>query len=294
MRFQSRGRGDREVLDAGVLAEGARTPAGAEVRRGRVPLPARAQGTSHATLAPTQDGRTPSREALAALRFGEGVRFGFLGDTGTGKTTLARQLVAMYLQESPGVALVIDDKNPRPQYKGVYRRDRADLAAQPVDEKTDGRLIVLRGEPMRVGGGVDLESIAELQIMLAKRGRPSLGLYDELDEAATGGQWAAGRESSLAWCFGKGRGSGVSVGWGTQETEAVPRQAFNQSEVIFAFRMQGNPVRLLDRRGYLEGGADRILPRLAGPPAPPAKRGTYLILRRGQPWDRQIYKWPDA
>ena len=241
-------------------------------------------------LAPTADGTRAAIEALAALAFGEGVRFGFLGDTGSGKTHLARAIVALYLAQSPGVVLVVDDKNPKPQYRGVYRRDRADLAAAPIDEKRDGRVIVLRGEPMRVGGGVDLESIAELQIMLAKRGRPSLGIYDELDAAANNGQWVAGNESSLAWAFGKGRGSGVSVGWGTQETESVPRQAFNQSGVIFAFRMAGNPVRLLKRRGYLLGGAEPVLPQLGGEPLPPSQRGTFLILRRGRPWDRQIYK----
>lgn len=258
-------------------------------------VPARHQGPAYAPLAPTADGRKATAAALEALRYGEGVRFGILGDTGSGKTHLAREIVPLYAAMSPGVVLVVDDKNPRPQYRGVYRRDRADLAANPLDEKRDGRVIVLRGEPLTVGGGVDLESVAELQIVLAKRGRPSLGMYDELDQAASGGQWSAGDDqSSLAWIFGKGRGSGVSVGWGTQETEAVPRQAFNQSGVIFCFRMQGNPVRLLKNRGYLEGGADKVLPRLAGEPLPPAQRGTYLILRRGQPWDREVYKWPAA
>lgn len=260
------------------------------MRRSRGGISAGAQGGTYEALAPTADGGPAAREALAAIKFDEGVRFGFLGDTGSGKTHLARWITGEYQAASPGVVLVIDDKNPRPQYRGVYRRDRADLARAPIDEKRDGRVIVLRGEPMRVGGGVDLESIAELQIELAKRGRPSLGIYDELDQAANGGQWTAGKDSSLAWCFGKGRASGVSVGWGTQETESVPRQAFNQSGVIFAFRMVGNPVRLLARRGYLVGGADKILPQLGGEPLPPAQRGTFLILRRGRPWDRQVYK----
>lgn len=260
------------------------------MRRPRSALPSVSQGATYAPLAPTKDGREAIEAALATIAYGEGQRFGFLGDTGTGKSHLARELAYEYPRRSPGVALVVDDKNPQPQFKGVYRVDRADLAGNPIDEKRDGRVIVFRGHPLVVGGGVDLESIAELQIALAKRGRPTLGLYDELAAAANGGQWAAGDASNLAWCFERGRASGVSVAWGTQETESVPRQAFNQSEVIYAFRMMGNPVRLLKKRGYLEGGAEKVLPRLAGPPLPPPQRGTFLVLRRGQPWDRQIYK----
>ena len=248
---------------------------------------ARAQGASDAALAP---GDEAARIALATLEFGEAPRVGVLGDSGTGKTFAMCRIVELYLTMSPGVVLVIDDKQAQPQFKGVYRRDRDDLARNPVNEERDGRVIVFRGDPFSADGGVDPESIAELQLVLARKGRPSLVAYDELGKAASGGQWLAGRKSRIAWAFGKGRSQGAASLWGDQETESVPREAFNQSNAILGFRMVGNPVRLLGARGYLVGGAEKVLPTLTGEPLPPEERGQHLLLRRGTPWDGKIYK----
>jgi hypothetical protein len=79
--------------------------------------------------------------------------------------------------------------------------------------------------------------------------------------------------------------------WGTQETEAVPRQAFNQSNVILCFRLVGNPVRLLKRRDYLRGGVEKVIPGLPGEPLPPSERGKFVLLRRGQDWDGKFYRF---
>ena len=50
-------------------------------------------------------------------------------------------------------------------------------------------------------------------------------------------------------------------------------------------------IRALRERNYLEGGAEDVIPRFHGPPAPPAERGDFALLRRGQPWDRNRYKF---
>jgi hypothetical protein len=133
--------------------------------------------------------------------------------------------------------------------------------------------------------------VAALQWQLAQRARPSLCVYDELDRAANAGQWKAGAESQIGWAFGKGRSVGAASLWGTQETQAVPREAFNQSSCLLVFRMMGNPVRLLKERGYCEGGVDAVIPRLPGDELPPAQRGYFVLLRRGRPWDRRVYRF---
>jgi hypothetical protein len=191
------------------------------------------------------------------------------------------------------MVLVIDDKEPKAQFPGQERKDHADLIARPADPKGP-RAIVFRGDPFAVDGGVDAEEIAALQWHLAQRHRPSLVVYDELDRAAVAGQWRAGAESRIGWAFGKGRSVGAASLWGTQETEAVPREAFNQTPNILCFRMMGNPVRLLKQRGYCEGGADKAIPLLPGDELPKAQRGYFLLLQRGRPWDGRVYRFASA
>lgn len=249
-----------------------------------------AQGPQLATSGPYEDGAVAARDALAILKFGEAPRVGVLGDSGTGKSFALKWLIAAYLEMQPrGVAIVVDDK-PRGRFAGQLRRDIADLRRRPPDPKGP-RVIVLRGEPFAVDGDVDPETVAEFQWEQAQRKRPTVGVYDELGKAADGGQWKVGNKSRIAWAFGKGRDADVASFWGDQETEGVPRQAFNQSSSLFVFRMRGNPLRLLKARGYLDGGVEDVIPRLHGEPLPPAQRGTFVHLRRSQPWDGVIYKF---
>lgn len=242
---------------------------------------------------PTQitDGEVATGEALTSLRWGEGPRVGFIGDTRCGKTEAMRRFIAAYLRSSDGVVIIADDKDPRrAQFVGQERKDRADLMARPVDP-SGPRVIVLRGDPMNVRGGLDPEDVAHLQWDLVHKRRKSIGVYDELDRAASNGQWKKGGDSLIGWTFGKGGGVGAGALWGTQETEAVPREAFNQSTHIVCVRCVGNPVRLLKMRGYCEGGADKIIPQLPGDELPPGKRGYFVLLKRGRPWDGRVYRF---
>lgn len=237
------------------------------------------------------DGEIAAAEALTSIRWGEGPRVGFIGDTRCGKSEAMRRLIAAYLRSSAGVVFIADDKDPRKaQFEGQERRDRADVIARPVDP-AGPRVIVLRGDPMAVRGGLDPEDVAQLQWDLVHKRRPSIGVYDELDRAAAFGQWRAGKDSLIGWTFGKGSGVGAGALWGTQETEAVPREAFNQSTHILCVRCAGNPVRLLKARGYCEGGVDRVIPTLPGDELPPQQRGYFVLLRRGRPWDGRVYRF---
>ncbi len=234
------------------------------------------------------DGEAAAAEALAPLRFGEAPRVGVLGDSGCGKTEASRRIVATYLRACPGVVLVCDDK-PEQQYPGVVRRGVDDLSKRPT-APAEGRVVVFKSDPMS-REAIDPETIAALQWRLAMRKQPSLVVYDELDRAAAFGQWKAGKESQIGWAFGKGRSAGAASLWGTQETQQVPAEAFNQSSCLLVFRMMGNPVRLLKERGYCEGGAEKIIPRLPGDELPPKQRGYFVLLRRGRPWDGRIYRF---
>jgi hypothetical protein len=240
------------------------------------------------------DGELATAEAWAPLAFGEGPRVGVLGDSRCGKTEAQRRLITGYLKRSPGVVLVVDDKEPQPQYEGQCRRDRAALDREPIDPNGP-RVVVFRGDRFdREDGEVDPEEIAAIQWQLAQQRTPSLVVYDELDKAANGGQWRAGdKRSTILWAFRRGGSSGAASLWGTQETQAVPAAAFNQSSVILCFRMTGAPLRLLGERGYLEprGSVEAVIPTLPGDELPPAQRGYFVMLKRGRPWDQRVYRY---
>lgn len=244
----------------------------------------------------TTDGEVAALEAWEPLKYGEGPRIGVLGDTRCGKTELERRLIKSYLARAPGVVLVVDDKERLPQFEGQLRRDRAELEQKPLDPNGP-RVVVFRGDRFdRESGEVDPEEIAAIQWQLAQKGVPSLVVYDELDKAANGGQWRAGdKKSTILWAFRRGGSSGAASLWGTQETQAVPAAAFNQSSVIFCFRMTGAPLRLLGERGYLNGaGVEALIPTLPGDELPPAQRGYFVMLKRGRPWDGRVYRFGKA
>lgn len=240
----------------------------------------------------TTDGEIAAEEALRPLSYGEGPRIGLLGDSRCGKTRAAQHLIQGYMKRSPGTVLIVDCKEPQPQFAGQYRRDRADVERNPPDPNGP-RVIVFRGDRAdRETGEVDPETIADMQWQLAQKKHPSLVVYDELDKACNGGQWARGaNKSTILWAFRRGGSSGAASLWGTQETQEIPAAAFNQSSCILCFRLQGAPLRLLGQRGYLEGGAANKIPTLPGDELPPEERGYFVLLRRGRPWDQRVYRF---
>jgi hypothetical protein len=239
------------------------------------------------------DGKIAAQKALASVRYGEGPRIGFLGDPGCGKTEAMKWFVAIYLRMCNGVVVVVDDKEPAGSpFTGQVRRDIDDLEANPPDPN-GSRIILLRGEPGRgVHGRVDREQVPGLQWRLAKRRRPSLAVYDELNRACNGGQWIA-NPSEIAYSFTAGRSSGIGNFWGLQQTQTVPPEPFDCSTHIVVVRCVGNPVRLLKARGYCEGGADKIIPRLLGDELPKPQRGYFALLERGRPWDGHVYRFAE-
>lgn len=234
-------------------------------------------------------------EALAQLDYGEAPQIGFLGDTGTGKTTSLKYFIEDYLRRSAGSVFIVDDKEVRPRFEGQYRRDREDLRENRIDWQL-GRTTVFRGEPTRAKK-VDLEEIAELAWVRAGKSRKTLLVFDELISGrpylTKNAQWRSGVE----WVpqgFTAGRSAGVGNFWGAQTPQLVPMDPFEESSAIVCFRLAGMGLGKLKEREYLQGGADLVIPRLHGPPDPPASRGDFVVLYRGRPWNGKIYKFREA
>jgi DNA helicase HerA-like ATPase len=254
-------------------------------------LKARNSGKPVAARAPSAvvPGAEAARDAFAPLAWNEAPRIGILGDSGTGKTEAAQVLVSYYLDQVPGVAIVIDDKHTPARFKGQERRDVAELGRRPP--AAEPRVIVIRGSILE-GETVDAESVARFGWALAARRRQVLIVYDELARAADDyGMWLPG-VTRVPAAFGQGRSIGISSIWSTQSPQQVPRAAFEQSSVILCFRLAGMGLALLRRRDYL-GGADveRAIESLPGDDVPPAERGVFVLLRRGRPWDGRRYRF---
>lgn len=236
-------------------------------------------------------GEDAADELLRPLSYGEAPQFGILGDTGTGKTTLARYVVELYLRRSPGMVLVVDDKERRARYVGQERRDVEDLHLHPFDPEGP-RVIIFRGD-VAAGVDADPEEVAELAWRRAARGRATLIMHDELvagrEEIVKNRQWRKGI-TFIPRSFTKGRAAGVADGWGAQSPQEVPVQPFEQSNKIACFKLAGLGLERLRERDYLTGGAELVIPKLHGMEVPPAERGDFVLLSRGQPFDGKIYK----
>jgi hypothetical protein len=240
---------------------------------------------------------TPGDEAaaiaLAQLDYNEAPDVGLLGDTGTGKTTALLRLVELYKRKAAGTIFIVDDKGLRTRFEGQERRDVEDLRQNPIDYH-QGRVIILRGVPSRAQM-VSVEEVAEVAWIRAGRGRKSLLVVDEMisgrEDLSKNNQWRKG----VTWYpkgFTGGREPGVGNFWGAQSPQLVPIEPFDESGCIICFRLAGTGLAKLKERNYLNGGADKVLPLLHGPPHdPPATRGDFLLLVRGQPWNGKIYKF---
>lgn len=256
--------------------------------------PPRPEATSVPSGAPRvlTPGDEAAREALASLTFGEAPQVGLLGDTGTGKTRAAAELIELYLKRSPGWVLVVDDKELQPRYAGQLRRDVEDLRKNPVDPH-GRRVVVFRGVPSQ-GIQADPEEVAELAWKRVARARKSCVVHDELvagrSEFIKSRQWRKG-VVYMPKSFTLGRSPGVADIWGAQSPQEVPLDPFEQSHAILCFRLAGLGLETLRARDYLNGGAELVIPKLPGPPLPPDQRGEFVLLRRGLPWNGKVYKF---
>jgi len=258
-----------------------------------------AQGEESAGLPATSAaGAALGAELYAPIARDEGVRIGLVGDSGTGKTTAARYLLADWISRFPGIALVHDDTGPR-QFVGQERADVAELRRLPIAPSP--RVVVFRGH-QSLGIGADPEPIAGLGWRLVRRRppTPALLLFDELERSARGGRWnhpascpSRRRPPLPCTCelprvFSWGRRSCLSCIWTTQSPQSAPLEALEQSSTLLVFHMAGLGLGRLRKLDYVNDQAERAI--VALPDMYSADRGAFIKLRRGVPWDGRVLK----
>lgn len=224
----------------------------------------------------------------------EACRIGLLGDPGSGKSTAARFLAESYLEKSRGLVAVADSKGD-----GGWPGEAFESVSDLCERGNLGRRLVFA--PDAFGDPLDLQEIASWQWALAHRGCRSLVVYDEISDGCEGneflGSWRrmggilTRHATPLQRVFTHGRRVGISAIWGAQYAQLVPQAAYETTTWLLVWRQAGNALDILKRRGYVDGGVDEVIRALPGGDVPPAKRGAFVLLRRGSPWDGQVYRF---
>lgn len=226
----------------------------------------------------TGDGIAATDVCLRPTGAGEGVRVGFIGDSGSGKTFAMVRFVERYLATTRGCAFIVDDKEREARFAGQQRLNVADLARRPPDPEP--RAVVFRGS-MFDGVEASPEDTCRYAWQVARHGVPVLVVADEIERAAANGQWRRG----VDWVprtFGQGRAAGVSIFWGAQSPQMAPTECFEQSSVLCLFKIDSIGARLLIQRGYITEEQAAQLAAFPGQEAEKSKRGNFLLAVRGQ------------
>lgn len=245
--------------------------------------------TSNAAIPPSAprkfaDGDRAIAVAIeVAARTGQGVRVGCVGDTGTGKTELLKRAIDAYARATGGGIVVVDD-GAEAGYEGEERVNLADARLNPIQ----GTRLVLVGDVFS-SVRAEPEEGAKFAWQVVQRRKKIALVIDELNDAVKNSVWRKGVEL-LPRALTKGRKYRLSVFWTTQQIQDCPREAFNQTDSLFCFRLVGTGLDRLDERGYLHGIDRSIIEGLPGFNAPDDVRGQFVLLRRGAAWDGRIYR----
>jgi hypothetical protein len=219
-----------------------------------------------ATRASFQD----AAELIAgAVSPGEGFRHGWIGNTGTGKTTCIRR----FLERRGPLQLIHDDTKLKPQYAGAVV---ADFQQAPDDADA----VLFRGDPFK-GTTVDPDYVCNLALQIARATRqPVQVVIDELDRACSPGGKELASER-LREILTQGRALAVSVVWSTQTPQRAPREVIDQSSTIALCQLGPRALLYLDERLMFDRALLDVVPGL--------EVGQFAIYQQGRPWNGTIY-----
>ena len=223
--------------------------------------------------------RASFADAIAVItepeRRGEGFRHGWLGNTGSGKTTAIRKL--LYDFKGDCLTLIHDDSKRWPQYAsdgkegGVYQT----LKMAP----DSASVITVRGNPLK-GELVEPEELAQAAIKIGMAGIPVRFVIDELDRACSpGGRVLLG--THVRTCLVRGRALQLSVIWSTQAPQRAPLEFVDQSTTIGLCQLGPRALNYLSDRLFFDKDLLEIVPKL--------KVGEFVLYEQGKDWDRKIY-----
>jgi hypothetical protein len=208
----------------------------------------------------------------ASAARGEGYRHGFIGNTGSGKTTAMKALLG---SSSAAFTLIHDDAKRDAQYAGSVCDS---FAAAPEDATT----VIFRGDPFR-GTVVEVEDVAALAVYLARARIPIRLVVDELDRACSIGAKTLSA-ASLRIALTQGRALGLSVLWSTQTPQRAPIEVIDQSSTIGICQLGPRALNYLDERLCFDADLLAIVPQL--------QTFEFVLYEQGRPWNRTIYTAP--
>lgn len=219
------------------------------------------------------------------MRSGQGIRVGWLGNTGKGKSYAAAWFIDELRRSNlVQVTLVVDDKDRETVYRGTQRVNPADLRARPPGEGEDPTSVVYRGVILDPTRTVDVDEVCRQAWELA--GMPGgprvLVAIGELRRAVSpaGREW---RAPAAARTLAEGRGPGISLSWETQSPQRIPVEGFDNS-LLCCFGLGHRGRGYLERSDLISAEVSRVVAGL-----PPRQ---FVVIDDAGDWDGVIYEIP--
>lgn len=229
---------------------------------------------------------------FGALEKGRGVRVGWLGNTGQGKTFAMAWVIDEILDAGlEDAILIVDDKNDDAPWPGIRRANPGTLAKNPPAEDDEATVVVYRGAAIDPASTVDVNEVAEQAWEIARQpgeddeGHPAVMIVvDEMRRAVSpsGREW---RAPMVAKTLAEGRAAagGISIMWGTQAPQRLTVEAFDQSMLcVFKLGHRG--------RSYLET-ANLISKQVSGVIAGLRER-EFIVVDDAGDWNGLVYEVP--
>jgi hypothetical protein len=228
------------------------------------------------------------------LEKGLGVRVGWLGNTGMGKTFamawVLDEILAAGLEDA---VLIVDDKNDSAPWPGIRRANPGTLADNPPAEDEEAQVVVYRGAAMDPASTVDVNEVATQAWEIARQtsgdgedeGHPAVMIVvDEMRRAVSpsGREW---RAPMVAKTLAEGRAAagGISIMWGTQAPQRLTVEAFDQS-MLCVFKLGHRGRSYLERSDLISAQVSQVIAGL--------REREFIVIDDAGDWNGLVYEVP--